>query len=754
MKKRTKFLLGLIVILLIAAGGAGIFYKMRFAQLAKGRLPYIPSQEKIDSLFPYDEAEAKAIDESEPNKDGETWAIYMYLNASNLELDGHTQLSSFVEYLAEEESSARIAEEKEATNKLYKDFMAAEEKNNIPMPLSFYEADYDRATADIPEEAHSVSSLAWGTSILKEIKEAEFPDNVTFVVQPGGSKAWSDPLINPNRTRRYVKEGNELVEVYDAPVTNMGDSQTLSDFLNYCKENYPADHTMVILTDHGGAMNGFGWDNIYNDDNLTLKELTTAFEDSYGIDEENPPIDLLYFNACVMSNTDVIHAMRGVSKYMIAGEEVGLTVQAYYSELAQAIKDKPNMNAKQIGKALIDNYCHELGEAGTLVGAPPSTGMGLLDMSIAPKVYDAYADLAKKMLTDLADHPELMARLSRNISKSVSFAVVAYKRYNITDLGLWIEDLKDMYPDEVNNILSLIDESVIYNRADGYLGDAKGISVHFPNYVESVAAFKTALNYIDQISYSEDISALYYYKLAGCLNDKYTAYCKENNIKVPEPINYAAMGELRNSEVTETDDQGNMKAEVPADVGTILTDARYELCKVNESADSVTYYGEDYFIAPDGDSGVKTVFEGKWVNIGGVPFAVDVINTTEDMIIYESPVKYKDYKYKLVLECQVSKDGGEDIFTIRGLRHPDDEAAKLDRNVEELEVNSTITPIYETSALTGEHRTDMDGTEVRYTEKTEIKDEPLAKGKYRARIVYEDMRGDDVYSAPVFFEVK
>lgn len=37
---------------------------------------------------------------------------------------------------------------------------------------------------------------------------------------------------------------------------------------------------------------------------------------------------------------------------------------------------------------------------------------------------------------------------------------------------------------------------------------------------------------------------------------------------------------------------------------------------------------------------------------------------------------------------------------------------------------------------------------------TRIQDEPLEKGKYRVRLVYENMRGEDAYSEPVFFEVQ
>lgn len=147
------------------------------------------------------------------------------------------------------------------------------------------------------------------------------------------------------------------------------------------------------------------------------------------------------------------------------------------------------------------------------------------------------------------------------------------------------------------------------------------------------------------------------------------------------------MSILKNSKLTPTDNQGNVKADIDESVYPVLTDVRYELARVESIGNSITYYGED-------------------------------------------------------------------TFTIMGLRHPNNEVATIDRNVVPLSVGSYITPIYYTSDIKGGQITQIDGVSVLYNTKTEIQDEKLDKGTYRVRIVYEDMRGDDVYSEPIFFDVK
>jgi len=750
---KTNFIVVVLAVIFSITTYAGFRLNSVLSSVQQGRRPYRYTEEKNAELFPFDAEEAAAIDNSAPSAEGETWAIYMYFNASNLELDGHSQLSSFIEFAISETVQERQATESAASKERIKNFIQTEEEAGVPMPLVFYEPDYDKGhTSAIPEEEHSVREYTWGTDMLNAFRDAEFPENYTFVIQPGGATAWKDPQMNVNRTRRYVKQGNELVEVYDAPLTNMGESETLADFLRFCQDNYPADHVMVILSDHGGAMTGFGWDNIYGDDNLTLQELREAFDAVYDLNEEDPPINLLYFNACLMSNSDVIYNMRGIAEYMVAGEEVGLSLTEYYTMFSKALQDMPNANAMQLGKALIDQYTIDLSKKGTLLGEPQTSGLCLLDMRKAPKVHEAYMDFAGTVLADTAENPQILAALSRAVSASISFAVNHYKSYNLTDLGLWMAQLEEVYPQEAAQIIALIDDAVIYKRADSYLKDAHGISVYFPNYVETTASLSVALKYIDQISCSEDISALYYYKLAGCLNDRYQAYCTQKGIDLPNTINYAAFEQLRNFKLDSIDEQGNVAGTFDTDLFPVLMDARYELCKVDELSSSVTYYGEDRFVVSDGGYGFRTEFEGKWVAIGSVPFAVNVLNVTNGIITYESPIKYQGYDYKLIILCQPGEDG-EDVFTIQGLRVSSDEAATIDRNVVALKPGSYITPVYHQSDIKGGELQEVTGESVLYSVHTRIQDERLSKGLYRVRIVFEDMRGDDVYSAPVFFTI-
>lgn len=107
----------------------------------------------------------------------------------------------------------------------------------------------------------------------------------------------------------------------------------------------------------------------------------------------------------------------------------------------------------------------------------------------------------------------------------------------------------------------------------------------------------------------------------------------------------------------------------------------------------------------------------------------------------------------MILQCKLNEETGVDEFTILGLRHPNDEAATIDRNVVELKPGSYITPIYYESGIKGGEVKQRKGSAILYNANTRIQDEALERGKYRVRLVYENMRGEDVYSEPLYFEV-
>ena len=91
---------------------------------------------------------------------------------------------------------------------------------------------------------------------LAETLEVALPDNVKVVVQAGGSKTWNNDLLDASGLFRLERSGDEIGVVGKAGRASMGAPETLRDFLRFCEKNYPADHKVLILWDHGGGSSG------------------------------------------------------------------------------------------------------------------------------------------------------------------------------------------------------------------------------------------------------------------------------------------------------------------------------------------------------------------------------------------------------------------------------------------------------------------------------------------------------------------
>lgn len=88
--------------------------------------------------------------------------------------------------------------------------------------------------------------------------------------------------ISSERAQRFYVDNHKLYLVEDdIGQPDITEPETLSDFIKFCNENYPADRNILILWDHGGGpVEGFGYDSIVADgDSMTLDEMQTALSE-------------------------------------------------------------------------------------------------------------------------------------------------------------------------------------------------------------------------------------------------------------------------------------------------------------------------------------------------------------------------------------------------------------------------------------------------------------------------------------------
>ncbi len=132
---------------------------------------------------------------------------------------------------------------------------------------------------------------------------------------------------------QHVNNGNSYVYNHsDIPwldhEENMGDGDTLYDFVNWSVGNFPSDRYFLVLWDHGSGVWGCCNDDNSGGEKLRMEEIRGALSTSMqqqGIGK----IDIIHFDACLMGNTEVCFEVQEFGDYIIGSEKVSWGKDGY-----------------------------------------------------------------------------------------------------------------------------------------------------------------------------------------------------------------------------------------------------------------------------------------------------------------------------------------------------------------------------------------------------------------------------------------
>jgi clostripain len=103
--------------------------------------------------------------------------------------------------------------------------------------------------------------------------------------------------------------------------TDMGKPESLKDFLAWGMKNFPAEHYLIILNDHGGGFTGALQD-ATNDSFMSVPEMKEALigaEKEAGVSKDQV---VLGFDACLMGQAEVAYELKDTAGILLASEEM------------------------------------------------------------------------------------------------------------------------------------------------------------------------------------------------------------------------------------------------------------------------------------------------------------------------------------------------------------------------------------------------------------------------------------------------
>ena len=185
---------------------------------------------------------------------------------------------------------------------------------------------------------------------IDEILAADAGD-LNIVIQTGGAKTWRSHGISSTAAQRYEIKNGELVLLDTLSQLNMGQSETLSDFLKWGQEKYRTKNNMLILWDHGGgSAKGVCFDENYSFDALTLADLKSAFENA-GLYTK---FEIIGFDACLMATIETADYIKDYARYLVASEEIVPSGGWDYKAVVESYSSKEDPT--EVGKDICDSF--------------------------------------------------------------------------------------------------------------------------------------------------------------------------------------------------------------------------------------------------------------------------------------------------------------------------------------------------------------------------------------------------------------
>lgn len=279
----------------------------------------------------------------------------------------------------------------------------------------------------------------------------------------------------------YIDENHSKIVLEELGEINMGDYQTLSYFIDYGKQNYPADRYLLWVYDHGGGWKGACMDTTNNDPGLSMDEFQLALTETDGV-------DVICFFACLMASLEAVYELRNLVDVFIGSEDLayGSWFDGICGDTNQLLTDNPAISNCDLGSEIVNIF--------ELQHNPPT------DVLTASAIQADKVDALVKALDALAKHFIFRWLRSYKNVKSAhdnTFLLADFQSwaevFEVYDLKGFIQSLPES--SKTTAVLDAFDEAVIAEVHGSSMEGTNGLSIFFPAHIspyELVQEYKDA----------------------------------------------------------------------------------------------------------------------------------------------------------------------------------------------------------------------------------------------------------------------
>ena len=312
---------------------------------------------------------------------------------------------------------------------------------------------------------------------LEQLAQVGSTSHVKFVVQIDRGLVYTHASLgNISWTRggakRLLVNNGSFTLLQELGPTDSGDETVFSDFIHWGVTNYPAQHTMLILWDHGGSWSGgFGVDDTSND-YLSIDKLKSGLTSGLagtGVSK----FDLLGFDACLMSSLEVLDQLGGFANYYVGSEEEEPGAGWDYTGFS-AMASTPSIDPIQVGKDIVDGFVGQHGEATATLAVIDITQLSLLRTALGRAI---------STLVPLMPGIDIAIATARDRTLEFGKSADPASSFNIVDIGDFFVQLAQVNSATASlstSINKALSATILYQRGGAAESQARGLTLYFP----------------------------------------------------------------------------------------------------------------------------------------------------------------------------------------------------------------------------------------------------------------------------------
>lgn len=236
---------------------------------------------------------------------------------------------------------------------------------------------------------------------INEMEQVGSNDDINIVVQFDRHPGYDTSNGDWTTTRRYYitrdADANTINSnlICDLGEVNMGDPNTLQDFITWAKAHYPANRYALILWNHGSGFRSrisqlisrnIVWDDTNGNASLSLPQVAQAISGAGGV-------NFVGFDACLMGMVETAVQIGGLADFMAASEDLEPGDGWEYHEFLARLVANPNMTPQQLATEIVNAYRQRYqGDNDVTLSA--------VNLSQADNLRRAFDNLARALLED------------------------------------------------------------------------------------------------------------------------------------------------------------------------------------------------------------------------------------------------------------------------------------------------------------------------------------------------------------------